>query len=251
MSSTLDLNGATITLTANTTYTYYQITDTSGSHDGKLIMEAGSILRFDNKSGAGFDAAATLIEIYTNGTSSANCAITSADPTPTYLWATPPTTCMIDAEYTEFKDYTGATSASYWAFDNCLWAGSRYCSVDELRNYTGSSVQRLVLASCIENATHEINERLLAMGISGAGGSGVVKVVCMKLASAMLLDRYRMDGTKPEMIQIGEISMKDGVDNAIGLLRNEVNDLLTKYARNHGQYHKGRYFVRVTGRYYH
>jgi len=250
MSSTLDLNGATVTLTANTTYTYYQITDTSVGHNGKLIMEAGSILRFDNKSGAGFASAATLIEIYCNGTATANCAIISADPSPVNLWSTPPTTCLIDADYTEFVSYTGSTYADYWAFNNCLWAGSRYCSVEDLKDFSGSGVQRIILGKCIELATQEINERLLFSGVSGAGGSGVIREICLKLAAGILLDRYRMDGTKPEMIQIGEISMRDGVDNALHLLRNEGHELLNKYIRNHGSYHKGRYYIRVTGRSY-
>jgi hypothetical protein len=51
MPSTLDLNAGMITLAADTVYTYYQITDTSLTHNGVLVMAAGSILRFDNKAG--------------------------------------------------------------------------------------------------------------------------------------------------------------------------------------------------------
>jgi hypothetical protein len=245
MSSTLDLNGGTTNLTAGT-YTYYQITDTSGSHNGKLICAAGTVIRFDNKAGAGFSSVATAIEIYLNGTSSLNCAVISADPNPTNLWLMPASGTLIDAKYTDFVSYSGNTQANYWAFDSCKFAGMRYVTVEEFATFVGSTSPRLTLAVVVENASAEITERLKYAGISGGGGS-TIKNVCMKLATADLITRYRMDGTKPESLTIGVISMKDGIDSAASTLRSDAYDLLTKYIEDNGQ-SKYRYYVRRTNK---
>lgn len=247
MSSTLDLNGATTTLNADTTYTYYQITDTSVGHNGKLILSAGTVLRFDNKAGAGFTSAATLIEIYCNGTLLNNCAIISADPNPTYSWAMPASTTMVDAKNCEFVNYSGVIQANYWAYDNCLFASTRYCSVDELAAYTGSGNERIVLGRIIENATAEINLRLSYAGMSGGGGT-YIKNACLKLASADLLTRYRMDGTKPKVLTLGIISMSDDIDKAIEQLRSEATDLIDYYVKTNAPYAKYRYYVRRINR---
>ena len=212
-----------------------------------MLLSAGTRLRFDNKAGAGFVAAGTLIEVYCNGTSINNCAIESADPNPTNLWAMPPSTTLIDAHNCEFVGFTGSTSNNYWAFDNCLFGGQRMCSVDELIAYTGSANQRVTLGRLIENATSEIVIRLMNGGLSGGGGI-YLKNACMKLASADLLTRYRMDGTKPKTLTIGIISMSDDVDHAVMSLRQEAYDLIDYYIKNFAPYPKYRYYIRRTNR---
>lgn len=245
MSATLDLNGGTTNLTAGT-YTYYQITDTSGSHNGKLICAAGTVIRFDNKAGAGFSSAATLIEIYMNGTSSTNCAIISADPNPTHPWVMPASGTLIDAKYTDIVSYSGNTQADNWAFDTCMFAGMRYVTVEEFASFSGSTSPRITLATVIESASAEITERLKYAGLSGGGGP-TIKNVCMKLATADLITRYRMDGSKPESLTIGVISMKDGIDAASMTLRTDAYALLEKYIIDNGQ-SKYRYYIRRTNK---
>jgi hypothetical protein len=242
MSSVLDLNGATITLTADSINTYYQVTDTSGSHDGKLIFEAGAVLRFDNKAGAGFSSVATTIEIVINGTSSNNCAVISADPNATNLWTMPPTTSYLDATYCEFLNYTGSTQANYWAFDNCLFGGMRYASVEDLQAITGSTNERLVLGRVIENTTQEVFQYLNKAGVSGSGS--VIKAATLKLATADLMTRWRMDGSKPQSLTIGVISMKDDNDGAISNLRNEAWELLHRYVMSTSQFARYRWRIR-------
>jgi hypothetical protein len=242
MSGTLDLNGATTTLTANSINTYYQVTDTSGSHNGKLILEEGAVLRFDNRTGAGFTSVATAIEIYLNGTETNNCAIISADPAPTYLWAMPASTTYIDATYTEFLNYAGNIQGSYWAFNSCLFGGMRYATVEDLQAITGSTNERLVLGRVIENTTQEVFQYLNKAGVSGSGN--VIKAATLKLATADLMTRWRMDGSKPQSLTIGVISMKDDNDGAIANLRQEAWELLHRYVMSTSQFSRYRWRIR-------
>jgi len=225
MPGTLDLDGATVTLTDDTVYTYYQITDTSASHDGKLIIGDGTILRFDDRAGAGFVAAATLIEIYCNGTVSNNCAIISANPTPSHLWTMPATTTTVDANHCEFSGQTGSTSANNWSFETCIFAGSRYCSVEELIAATGSESQRVPLGVIVEDATRNVNQYILSRGLSTVAGY-VQRGACLKLSIAGLFTRYRMDGTKPASLNLGPFSMSDNIDDAIRNLTKEAFGML-------------------------
>lgn len=248
MSSTLDLNGATVTLTANTIYTYYQVTDTSIGHNGKLIVSEGTVLRFDNKAGSGFASAATLIEIYCNGELDNNCAIISADPNPTNLWSMPASTTLIDAKNCEFVGYTGNISADNWAYDNCLFATTRLCSVDDLASMTGSLTERVDLGRIVEYATSDIYSRLAMAGINGGGGN-TLKAACIKLATAELLTRYRMDGTKMKNLILDKVTMGDDIDEAIRNLRAEATLLVSQYIKTNTNISKYRRYVRVLGRY--
>ena len=228
MSSVLDLNAGTITLAADTTYTYYQITDSSITHNGVLVMAAGSILRFDNKAGAGFSSAATAIDIRITGTTAKSCAIISADPNPTYTWTMPVTTTTLDARHCEFKDYSGDTSANYWAFDDCLFAGERYCSVEDLMNATSSTLGRVPMALMVEDATRIVKSKLLLNGMVGSTGTSI-QAATLNYAVVGLLTRYRMDGTKPASLSIGEFSASDTIDNMIKELKERADKLIKEY----------------------
>lgn len=225
MPGTLDLDGATVTLTDDTVYTYYQITDTSVAHDGKLIIGAGTVLRFDNKAGAGFAALASAIEIYCNGTIDNNCAIISADPNAINKWIMPATSTIIDANYCEFSGQTGPIYADYWSFNACLFASGRLCSADDMTAITGTTHQRTVIGSIIEDASRDVTQFILANGLSTVAGYAQ-RNACIKLSVAYLLTRYRMDGTKPASLSIGGISMSDNIDTAIMTLTKEAYDIL-------------------------
>ena len=245
MSSTLDLDGATVTLDAGTTYTYYQVTDTSVGHNGKLILSAGSILRFDNKADSGFDPEASLIEIYINGTDAANCAIISADPTPSHLWSMPSSTALIDADKCEFAGYSGRTSGDHWAFDDCLFAASRYVTVDELVSATGTAMQRIPLARMCERVSRHISSRLNRAGLSNDYTADALRTAALDLAVVDLLTRYRMDGTKPPSLTLGQFSMSDDIDAAIAGLKDEAADLIQDHIKRNRTY---RQIVRVVNR---
>jgi hypothetical protein len=239
------LDGATVTLTAGTTYTYYQVTDTSTGHNGKLILSAGSILRFDNKSGAGFASAATLIEIYCNGTDAGNCAIISADPDPSHLWSMPASTTLIDATKCEFRGYSGSTSGEYWAFDDCLFASSRYVTVDEMVSATGTTMERIPLARMCERVGRHISSRLSRAGLSNSYSDDALRTAALDLAVVDLLTRYRMDGTKPPSLTLGQFSMSDNIDGAIEGLKEEAASLIQDHIKRNRTY---RQVVRVVNR---
>lgn len=246
MSSSLDLNGSTVTLNDDTTYTYYQITDTSASHNGTLIVGAGTILEFDNKSSAGFASAASAITINVNGTRTNNARIRSADPSPTYAWAMPATTTYIDAEWCEFENYSGSTSANYWGFQDCVFVGTRYISVDEVLQMLNiaDQMEAVQLGRLIEQSDRQIKTWLALLGVSAPSSNDTLKTASFCLTTANLLTRFRMDGTKPSNLSIGDFSMSDDVDESIKNLRNEAKELTDEYARTQSAYRKYKYYIK-------
>jgi hypothetical protein len=134
----------------------------------------------------------------------------------------------MDARHCEFKDYSGITSADYWAFDDCLFAGDRYCSVEDLMNATSSTIGRVPLALIVEDATRIVKSKLLLYGMVGAAGTAV-QAATLNYAVVGLLTRYRMDGTKPASLSIGEFSASDTIDSMIIELKQRADKLIKEY----------------------
>ena len=244
MSSTLDLSGSTVTLNDDTTYTYYQVTDTSGSHNGTLILSEGTILEFDNKASAGFASAGSAITMNINGLKANNAQIRSADPSPTYDWSMPATTTYIDAEWCEFEHYSGSTSANYWGFSNCLFVGDRYISVDEMLETLNVTIEPIPLGRLIEASDRQIKAKLARLEVGAPTSDDKLKEASLHLTTAMLLTRYRMDGTKPSSLSLGSFSMSDNVDLAIKELKDYAWELVDSYALTHGTYDRYRWKFR-------
>lgn len=89
-----------------------------------------------------------------------------------------------------------------------------YCTYTELANETGSTLSQTILEELINQAEREVNARLRVSGITGSADDAL-KSATLKLATANLLTRYRLDGTKPAGLTIGELSMSDNIDEAI------------------------------------
>jgi hypothetical protein len=162
---TLNLNGGTTTLSADTTYTYLLVTDTSGGHNGTLVMGAGTVLQFDDTAGAGFASAATAITITIVGTATNKAQIKSAETLPHNAWTMPAVTTTMTATRCRFKGFSGAQSAAAWTFTNCDFGEDTYCSVQDVRDITNASATGLMAVSnaqierFIADAVSEIDDR--------------------------------------------------------------------------------------------
>ena len=122
MSATLDLNGQTVTLSADSVNYYYQITDTSSSHNGTLILQPGAEIVFDDASGAGFSSGASAITITVNGNSTSPCYVSSAISEPSNDWTMPALTANVTATRCTFADYVIPFSApGAWVLNNCVF----------------------------------------------------------------------------------------------------------------------------------
>ena len=164
MSATLDLNGGTHTIAADTTETYFAVTDASSGHNGTLVLEAGATLKFDDAPGAGFLAAGNAITVTIQGTSAAPCSIRSADDFPHNAWTMPGQGTTISAARCRFKGYSGAIAAAGWAFNLCDFGEDLYCSVDDVRAITQAPATGLISVSSalidrfIRDAMDEIDD---------------------------------------------------------------------------------------------
>ena len=246
MSSSLNLNGSTVTLNDDTTYTYYQIRDASVSHNGVLIVGDGTILEFDNKASAGFASAASAITINVNGLRTNNARIRSADPDPTYEWTMPATTTYIDAEWCEFEHYTGPTSANYWGFSDCLFVGDRYITADEMLQMLNISdqIEPVQMGRMIEQSDRQIKSWLLQNSISAPTADDQLKTASFCLTTANVMTRLRVDGTRPSSLSLGSMSLSDDVEENIHNLRIEAKELVKDYIMNHGSSDRYRYIIR-------
>jgi len=165
MSASLDLAGATYTISADTTETFYQITDSSTLHNGILVIEEGAVLQFDDIAGAGFDSAATAITITVTGSADNPAEIRSAETLPHNAWSMPAITTTMTVTRCRIKGQTGAETAALWVFNNVKWGEDYYCEVDDVRDITNAPASGITAVSAaaierfIKDAVDEIDER--------------------------------------------------------------------------------------------
>lgn len=106
-----------------------------------------------------------------------------------------------------------------------------YCTTAELAALTGSTLDATtILAPIIEQAEREIDTKLAKFSLSGSTADGI-KSACLKLSIAGLLTRYRLDGTQPASIKMGDYSSSDNIDQAIAKLTADAWELVDDYVQ--------------------
>jgi hypothetical protein len=193
MSATLDLAGATTTLIADSTSTYYQVTDSVGG--GTLVLSAGAILNFDDSAGAGFTTATDNITITINGNSSSPSYIQSVSSVPSWRWSMPPTTSTMNATRCYFVNGNGPETSSTWIFNNCFFdtgsSNDGWCTIEDVEHATGTALDDVTVQAIIDSAQREINAYLKPLGVSGDSS---LREACLRLAIARLYTRYDLIG---------------------------------------------------------
>lgn len=106
-----------------------------------------------------------------------------------------------------------------------------YCSVAEVQALTGTNLSSSILTTYIALADAEIDAMLAEQYASGSAGSNVLKNASLSLVKVCILERYRIDGTKPNSLTIGDMSMGDNVDAAINGLRASAERMIDLYVK--------------------
>ena len=159
MTSILDLNGGTHTISVNGTETCCKVIDSSAAKDGILIISAGGTLKFDDAIDAGF-AADWVGTLTINGTAANPAAIKSADDFPHHPYAMAMacsgvwTQCRIAGNDTFSATGTIVQNFVRWGYDV-------YCSIDDVRRLTGIAADQLSdddISEFIKMATDEIDD---------------------------------------------------------------------------------------------
>jgi predicted acyl esterase len=108
-----------------------------------------------------------------------------------------------------------------------------YCTYAEVLAMTGTAYPQATVEAIIVLADKELNAMLAAKGFAAAYADIGLQEAGLNLALARLLIRMRMDGTKPDMLAVGGLTMKDSVDAAIAGHRAAADVLISAYADAH------------------
>lgn len=106
-----------------------------------------------------------------------------------------------------------------------------YCTVTDLQNLTGSKLDAGVLQAIIDDACREVDVYLGQFSLGGNNGPAC-KSATIKFATAGLITRMRMDGTKGTSRSIGDYTLSDDPDGAIEALKIQAFALLDQYVRS-------------------
>lgn len=102
-----------------------------------------------------------------------------------------------------------------------------YCTVAELKTYTGSAYSDEILQALIDGADREINATLQAARVS-VGGDGL-KEASLNLSISRVYTRMRMDGSKTASTSIdGTVNMGEDIDRAIKTYESKAWKLIDK-----------------------
>ncbi len=105
-----------------------------------------------------------------------------------------------------------------------------YCTNAELTNLTGTELSTTIQDAIIAEADRQIDARLALYGVSGSGN--VCKSASLQLSMAGVLRRHQMDGTQPDSLNLGGISLSLNVDAAIRSCEEKAYSLIDDYAKN-------------------
>lgn len=104
-----------------------------------------------------------------------------------------------------------------------------YCTNAKLTQMTGTTLSSTIQDAMILEADYEINGWLYEAGITPPGSDTTLEAASLKLSTALVMTRHRMDGTQPGSLSIGEFSMSDNIDAAITSLREGAKSLVDSY----------------------
>jgi len=104
-----------------------------------------------------------------------------------------------------------------------------YCAYTDLQYLTGSTLSQTILEAIITQAETKLDRLLAEKGLTGSGGNATLKAAALEFSMVGLYERYRLDGTQPGSVSVGDLSMSSNVDQAIALHNAEGLRLLDAY----------------------
>lgn len=102
-----------------------------------------------------------------------------------------------------------------------------YSTYTELAALTGSELSQSILTAIIAQSDREIDTILANYDLSGSGDT--IKSASLELSIAGVLTRQRMDGTQPDSISVGQLTMGLNTHQAIQQHRKQGLDLVQKF----------------------
>lgn len=104
-----------------------------------------------------------------------------------------------------------------------------YCTNADLTLLTGTTLSTTVQDAIILQADNEINGLIYAAGLTPPGADNTLKAASLKLSSAGVMTRARMDGSRPSTLTVGEYTSSDNIDQSITELRTAALVLVDSY----------------------
>lgn len=108
-----------------------------------------------------------------------------------------------------------------------------YCTYAEVLAMTGTAYPQATVEAIIVLADKELNAMLAAKGIAAAYTDTGLQEAGLNLTMARVLTRMRMDGTKPNTLTLGGLTMSDSIDKAIEGHRAVAMQLVQAYIDAH------------------
>lgn len=105
-----------------------------------------------------------------------------------------------------------------------------YCTNVELTALTGTELSTTIQDAIIAEADRQIDARLALYGVSGSGN--VCKSASLQLSTAGVLRRHQMDGTQPNSLNLGGVSLSVDVESAIRSCEEKAFTLIDDFIKN-------------------
>ena len=93
-----------------------------------------------------------------------------------------------------------------------------YITAAEIVTYTGTILTTAEIDAMIDDAEDEVEETLDVLGATPSTSNALLKAAVRSLVLISILQRYRMDGTKPKTLTVGSTTLSDDVDANIEFL---------------------------------
>ena len=112
---------------------------------------------------------------------------------------------------------------------------TKYSAYTDIEALTGSTLGQTILDAIIEQGERDIDSWLAKADLTGSAGDGYLKGASINMAIYYLLVRYDLDGTKPNQLSTGELSMQSNVDGRMDKMLSQAKALVDIYIKENGK----------------
>lgn len=106
----------------------------------------------------------------------------------------------------------------------------KYITYDDVLRYTGTSYSEDDISDMIIEAEDEIEAAISALNLTADPASPLLKAAVRDMVSIHILNRGRMDGSKPRQLITGNLTMMDNVEDHIKYLEERIQSKIDMFA---------------------
>jgi len=103
-----------------------------------------------------------------------------------------------------------------------------YCSYQDIVDHTGTALPQEIVESLIDSADRRIDAMLSAAGIAKPTG-GELQGASIAFTKALVLTRYRFDGTRTGSVSVAGYSSSDDLAGMVRQLEEEAMGIVQAY----------------------